>query len=131
MKLLRVIETGRFQRLGSTRTRSAGVRVLSATNADLEAMVASGRFREDLYYRLNVIEIHVPPLAERRDDIAPLTEHFLAARAVLSAEAHDALLAHAWPGNVRELKNVIERACLLASQGQINVSDLDLPARAG
>jgi len=113
-KLLRVLETGRFERLGSSRTREAHVRIVAATNADLKAMTRAGTFREDLYYRLNVIEVHLPPLAERRDDVLPLAEHFLAGRARLGDAARAALLAHAWPGNVRELKNAIERAALLA-----------------
>lgn len=128
VKLLRVLETGRFERLGSSRTRQVQVRVLSATNADLRAMVQAGSFREDLYYRLNVIEITLPGLAERPEDILPLAEHFLAGRALLSEAAREALLAHAWPGNVRELKNVIERAALLAPQGLIREQDLALPA---
>jgi len=134
VKLLRVLETGRFERLGSSRTREAKVRVLSATNADLRAMVRTGAFREDLYYRLNVIEIALPALAERPDDIVPLAEHFLAASnsgATLSDAARDALLAHAWPGNVRELKNVIARAALLARAGEpIAAELLNLPAPA-
>jgi DNA-binding NtrC family response regulator len=130
VKLLRVLETGRFERLGSSRTRQVQVRVLSATNADLRAMVQAGSFREDLYYRLNVIEITLPGLAERPEDILPLAEHFLAGRARLGEAAREALLAHAWPGNVRELKNVIERAALLAPQGLIGEQDLALPAAA-
>lgn len=131
VKLLRVLETGRFERLGSSRTLSSSARVISATNADLKAMVKDGRFREDLFYRLNVIEVALPALAERRDDILPLAEHFLAGRSVLDETARDALLAHAWPGNVRELKNVIERAALLAGQGAvITPAQLALPAAA-
>ncbi|MDC6170489.1 sigma-54-dependent transcriptional regulator [Paucibacter sp. XJ19-41] len=130
VKLLRVLETGRFERLGSSRTREVKVRVLSATNADLRAMVRAGSFREDLYYRLNVIEIALPALAERGDDILPLAEHFLAGRATLSDGARAALLAHAWPGNVRELKNVIERAALLAGGQTIGPELLALPAPA-
>ena len=103
------------------------VRVLSATNADLKAMVRAGTFREDLYYRLNVIEVRLPPLAERCDDILPLADHFLAGRALLGEPARDALRAHAWPGNVRELKNVIERAALLAGGQPITVDLLGLP----
>jgi len=128
VKLLRVLETGRFERLGSSRTTEVKVRVLSATNADLRAMVRAGSFREDLYYRLNVIEIALPALAERPDDILPLAEHFLAARASLSEGARAALLAHAWPGNVRELKNAIERAALLAGGQTISAELLALPA---
>ena len=127
MKLLRVLETGRFERLGSNRTREVKVRVLSATNADLAAMIRRGDFREDLYYRLNVIEVRLPPLAERREDIVPLAEHFLAGQARLSDAARRALEAHAWPGNVRELKNAITRASLLCRDGVVQVDDLGLP----
>jgi len=130
MKLLRVLDTGAFQRLGSNQTRRVKVRVLSATNADLKAMVRDGTFREDLYYRLNVIEVRLPPLAERGEDILPLAEHFLAGRAALTEPARDALRAHAWPGNVRELKNVIERAALLAGGRAIGVDELGLPEAA-
>lgn len=119
MKLLRVLETGQYERLGSGRTRRAKVRVLSATNADLKAMIKAGTFREDLYYRLNVIEVNLPPLAERSDDILPLAEHFLAGRAELGDAAREALLDYPWPGNVRELKNAIERAALLAGGGTV------------
>ncbi len=135
MKLLRVLETGQFERLGSTRTRSSRVRVISATNADLPAMVAAGAFREDLYYRLNVIELRLAPLAERRDDILPLAEHTLDSHARqtgqavrLSDAARAALLAHAWPGNVRELRNALARAALLCRDGVIQAADLALPA---
>src|SRR6201991_3473004 len=128
MKLLRVLETGQFERLGSGRTHKVKVRVISATNADLKAMIRAGTFREDLFYRLNVIEVNLPPLSERVDDILPLAEHFLDGRARLSEEARDALLAHDWPGNVRELKNAIERARLLANDGVVAVRDLNLPA---
>jgi DNA-binding NtrC family response regulator len=129
MKLLRVLETGQFERLGSTRTRQVRVRVVSATNADLRAMIADGRFREDLYYRLNVIELRVPPLAERRDDIMPLAEHFAAGQARFSADARRALLAHPWPGNVRELKNAVLRARLLCRDGLIEPADLGIDVR--
>ena len=128
VKLLRVLETGRFERLGSSRTQQVKVRVLSATNADLKAMVRAGSFREDLYYRLNVIEIALPPLAERRSDVLPLAQHFLAGRAMLGDVAREALLAHNWPGNVRELKNVIERAALLAGGAVVTPELLALPA---
>ena len=126
VKLLRVLESGRFERVGSTRTRHVRVRVISATNADLKTMVRDGRFREDLYYRLNVIEVALPPLAQRRDDVLPLAEFFLADRGTLTDAARDALLAHAWPGNVRELKNAIARAALLASDGVIGPLQLGL-----
>ncbi|RTL21685.1 MAG: sigma-54-dependent Fis family transcriptional regulator [Burkholderiales bacterium] len=126
VKLLRVLETGQFERLGSSKTRQTRVRVLSATNADLRAMVRAGSFREDLFYRLNLIELRLPPLAERRDDVLPLAEHFLAGRARLSDAAREALLAHRWPGNVRELKNAVERAALLCQQGEITPALLGL-----
>jgi DNA-binding NtrC family response regulator len=128
MKLLRVLETGRFERLGSNRERQVKVRVISATNADLDAMIRAGTFREDLYYRLNTIEIRVPPLTERVDDILPLARHFLAAGKRLTADAREALRRHGWPGNVRELKNALQRAALLASGADIGAADLALPA---
>ena len=131
VKLLRVLETGQFERLGSGRTRKVKVRVLSATNADLKGMIRAGTFREDLYYRLNVIDVNLPPLAERIDDILPLAEHFLAGRAQLNEAAREALLTYAWPGNVRELKNAIERAALLAGSGPITPELLNLPQQAG
>jgi len=130
MKLLRVLETGQFERLGSGRTRRAKVRVLSATNADLKAMIQAGTFREDLYYRLNVIEVNLPPLADRVDDILPLAEHFLGGRAELSDAAREALVNYPWPGNVRELKNAIERAALLSADGVITPEQLNLPQHA-
>jgi DNA-binding NtrC family response regulator len=130
MKLLRVLETGQFERLGSTRTRQVKVRVLSATNADLKTMIADGRFREDLYYRLNVIELAVPALARRRDDILPLAERFADGQARFSADARRALLAHGWPGNVRELKNAVLRARLLCRDGVIEPVDLGLAGAA-
>ncbi|MYN46520.1 response regulator [Pseudoduganella sp. FT93W] len=129
MKLLRVLETGRFERLGSNRERQVKVRVISATNADLPAMIRAGSFREDLFYRLNVIELRLPPLAARPADILPLARHFLGTPArPLHPSAQAALLAHSWPGNVRELKNVMARAALLASGDAIKVADLGLPA---
>ncbi|HTV21919.1 MAG TPA: sigma-54 dependent transcriptional regulator [Polyangiaceae bacterium] len=127
MKLLRVLETGRFERLGSNKERQVKVRVISATNADLGAMIRAGTFREDLYYRLNTIEIRVPPLAERVDDILPLASAFLAAGKRLSADGREALRHHAWPGNVRELKNALQRAALLATGPEITAADLALP----
>ena len=128
MKLLRVLETGRFERLGSNRERQVRVRVISATNADLPAMIRAGQFREDLYYRLNLIELRVPPLAARPDDILPLAEHFLAGAKPLSPAAREALLRHRWPGNVRELKNTLQRARLLGTGPDVTVADLGLPA---
>ncbi len=127
MKLLRVLEAGEFERLGSTRTRKVKVRVISATNADLPALIRAGKFREDLFYRLNTIEIALPPLAERPDDILPLAEHFLGDGVVLSEDVRDALLVHPWPGNVRELKNTMDRAKLLCGTHEITVAHLGLP----
>ena len=130
MKLLRVLETGQFERLGSGKTRHAKVRVLSATNADLKAMIRAGSFREDLYYRLNVIEVNLPPLSERNDDILPLAEFFLDGRGELGDAAREALLGYPWPGNVRELKNAIERAALLAGGNPVTPELLNLPQHA-
>ena len=130
MKLLRVLETGRFERLGSNRERQVKVRVISATNADLPAMIRDGQFREDLYYRLNTVELALPPLAERPGDILPLAERFLGDGKPLSSAAASALQRHAWPGNVRELRNVIQRAGLLAQGARIEVADLNLPRAA-
>ncbi|TAJ51500.1 MAG: sigma-54-dependent Fis family transcriptional regulator [Nevskiaceae bacterium] len=133
VKLLRVLQTGQFERLGSSQTRKVQVRVISATNADLRAAIKAGTFREDLYYRLNVIELHVPALASRRDDVLPLARAFLDGAHQFSAEAERALLAHPWPGNVRELQNSVKRACILAAGAEIQPSDLGLqrPAAAG
>jgi DNA-binding NtrC family response regulator len=130
MKLLRVLETGRFERLGSNKERQVKVRVVSATNADLAAMIRAGTFREDLYYRLNVIELRLPPLAERPGDIVPLAAHFLGPGKTLDASARAALLRHPWPGNVRELKNTMQRARLLSEGERIGAADLGLPAMA-
>jgi DNA-binding NtrC family response regulator len=135
MKLLRVLQTGEFQRLGSSVTRTADVRLVSATNADLRREIAAGRFREDLYFRLNVIELAVPALASRPEDILPLAEHFLSRHAVespptLSPDARAALERHDWPGNVRELDNRIQRAVLVQKGGVIGVGDLGLDDRA-
>ncbi len=126
-KLLRVIQTGEYQRLGSSKTRRANVRIVSATNADLRAEVRAGRFREDLYYRLNVIELAVPPLNDRPDDILPLAYHFIDDGVTLEGDAETALVNYSWPGNVRELENRIRRASLLARDKTITVADLDLP----
>ena len=135
-KLLRVLETGEFERVGSSRTRKADVRVLSATNADLHVEVAESRFRQDLLFRLNTVEIHIPPLRERMDDIKPLAEHFLAqyseryrrAIQLFTEEALAALRRHLWPGNVRELDHVVERAVLMSSGGVVTAFDLGLTA---
>ncbi|MES2886066.1 MAG: sigma-54 dependent transcriptional regulator [Pseudomonadota bacterium] len=126
VKLLRVLQTGQFERLGSTKTRQVTVRVISATNADLRAAIRAGTFREDLYYRLNVIELNVPPLVTRRDDVLPTARAFLDGAHSFSAEAERALLLHSWPGNVRELQNSVRRACLLAAGEQIQPADLGL-----
>src|SRR4249919_732501 len=128
VKLLLVLESGRFQRLGGNRERQVKVRVISATNADLPALIRNGQFREDLYYRLNAIKLQLPPLAERSDDILPLARHFLPTGKQLAADAERALLAHRWPGNVRELRNTIQRAALLAKTATLTAADLGLPA---
>lgn len=135
-RVLRVLNTGEYERVGSSRTRKVEVRVFSATNADLKAEVAAGRFREDLLYRLNTIEIRIPPLRERREDIPHLAAQFLHRYATqyrkavrgFRPEAMAALLAYAWPGNVRELDHTLERAVLLADEGEIRVADLSLGA---
>jgi DNA-binding NtrC family response regulator len=126
-KLLRVLQTGEYERLGSNTTRRANVRVVAATNLPLRDAMREGRFREDLYYRLSVIELSLPALAERRDDILPLARVFLQG-ARLTADAERALLNHSWPGNVRELRNVLQRAALLAGGLPINAAALNLPA---
>ena len=126
-KLLRVLQTGEFERLGSNTTRRTRVRVIAATNANLRSAIREGRFREDLFYRLNVIELEIPALAERREDIAALARHFLEPGFTLAQDAVDALTRHPWPGNVRELQNTIRRACLLSSDKTIAASALVLP----
>ncbi|HTP40045.1 MAG TPA: sigma-54 dependent transcriptional regulator [Steroidobacteraceae bacterium] len=130
VKLLRILESGRFSRLGANRELQVSVRVISATNADLPAMIRAGTFREDLYYRLNTIELAVPPLAERPGDVLPLAMHFVGSGKPLSAAAAAALQSYAWPGNVRELRNVIQRAELLATGARIEAADLKLPGSA-
>ncbi|HUO95435.1 MAG TPA: sigma-54 dependent transcriptional regulator [Steroidobacteraceae bacterium] len=125
-KLLRVLETGAFERLGSSTTRRVKVRLIFATNADLKAALRAGTFREDLYYRINVIELKVPPLAARPSDILPLARHFLAPGFALDASAERALVAHPWPGNVRELRNAVQRACLLAREPVLSAAALGL-----
>lgn len=135
-KLLRVLEGHRFERLGGHVPLRVDVRLIAATNRDLAAEVTAGRFRADLFYRLNVVEILVPPLRERGDDVLKLADHFVGyfaektARVVegLTPAAQAALVAHRWPGNVRELKNVIERAVVLGSDAWIDADDLSLPA---
>ncbi|HEX6751364.1 MAG TPA: sigma-54 dependent transcriptional regulator [Longimicrobium sp.] len=133
-KLLRVLQTGEFQRVGSSKTRRVDVRVLSATNLDISRAVSEGRFREDLLFRLNTVEIHLPPLRDRRDDIPPLARHFLARQAAryrkeiagFEPDAMQALLAYGWPGNIRELEHTVERAVLLATGPAIAAGDLAL-----
>lgn len=133
-KLLRVLEHGEFERLGSSTTRKADVRLISATNAAIDAEVAAGRFRQDLLFRLNTVEIELPPLRDRREDIPALANHFLALHAgryrktVISFEsaAIQALAEYSWPGNVRELDHAVERAVLMTQAGQIRLSDLAL-----
>jgi len=133
-KLLRVLQTGEYERLGSSTTRKASVRLISATNLDLPRAIAAGQFREDLFFRLNVIEIYVPPLADRPDDVLPLAEHFLTGYAAkegkagmrLGEEAKGALLNHDWPGNVRELQNRVQRAVLVEAGEVATAGDLGL-----
>ena len=135
-KLLRVLETGELERVGSSTTRTVDVRMLSATNADLRAEAAAGRFREDLFFRLNTVEIHLPALRDRREDIPTLAAHFLVRYATryrrqlsgFHPAALQALLTYAWPGNVRELDHTIERAVLMARSTQVEVADLGLHA---
>lgn len=132
-KLLRVLEDGEFERLGASRTQRVDVRVIAATNADLDAEVAAGRFREDLLYRLGVFPLRVPDLRERRDDILPLARHYLAGASrryrreapALESSVERALLDYAWPGNVRELAHAMERAALLGGS-RVDVADLRL-----
>ena len=138
-RLLRALQSGEFERVGSSRTRKVDVRLVSATNADLRAEAAAGRFREDLLFRLDTVEIHLPPLRDRREDLPALAAHFLALHARryrrrvegLDEGALQALLAHPWPGNVRELDHAIERAVLMAREATLRAEDLGLrPAAA-
>ncbi|MFT4247287.1 MAG: sigma-54 dependent transcriptional regulator [Pseudomonas sp.] len=133
-KLLRTLESGEFERVGASRTQRVDVRVVAATNADLAAEVATGRFRQDLLYRLNTFVARVPPLRERAEDILPLARHYLAQAGqryrrdglALAADAEAALRAYPWPGNVRELAHVMERAALLVRASQVGAEDLRL-----
>jgi DNA-binding NtrC family response regulator len=133
-KLLRVIETGEFERVGSSKTLHANVRIISATNASLHEELAAGRFRQDLLFRLNTIEIALPPLRDRREDIVPLANHFLRQHAQryrkqiggFDEMVRERLLQHEFPGNVRELDHVIERAVLMTRGPQIKAADLGL-----
>jgi DNA-binding NtrC family response regulator len=134
VKLLRVLQEREFERLGGTRTIKVDVRLVAATNRDLRAALEEGTFREDLYYRLNVVPIDIPPLREHKEDIPDLVNLFLALFAKdsgrplggISTEAMNALLSHYWPGNVRELQNVIERACALATNSRLEIGDIHL-----
>jgi DNA-binding NtrC family response regulator len=138
--VLRALQHHEFERVGGTRTVRVDVRVIAATNRDLAGEVTAGRFRQDLWYRLNVVSVTMPPLRERREDIPSLAAHFAAkyarGRSVdLSADAVSALTAHDWPGNVRELENAIERAVVLGSADRITADDLpeifaELPAES-
>ncbi len=139
-KLLRVLETGELQRVGSSETRQVDVRVISATNAKLDQAVRDGAFREDLLYRLNTVEIRIPPLRDRQQDILPLARHFLERETQryqrpglrFSAEASASLKKHPWPGNVRELEHAVERAVLMTETDEIRTGDLGLrPSRTG
>lgn len=139
-KLLRVLETGELERVGSSRTQSVDVRILSATNANLHAECAEGRFREDLLFRLNTVEICLPPLRDRREDIPALAAHFLSrhanryrrAIAGIETSALQVMMQYNWPGNVRELDHTIERAVLMARGERIDIGDLALhPQRSG
>jgi len=133
-KLLRVLQTGELERVGSSRTRQVDVRIVSATNADLNAEVSAGRFRADLQFRLNTIEVHLPPLRDRREDIPLLASHFLGRHAQryrkqlasFDPAAMQALLDHPWPGNIRELDHAIERAVLMAQGDTVKAADLGL-----
>jgi len=126
-KLLRVLQTGEYERLGSNTTRRTRARVIAATNSSLPQLIRDGKFREDLFYRLNVIELEVPPLAARPEDILPLAQHFLEPGFTLSADALRALARYSWPGNVRELRNAIHRACLLSVDNVVTAKSLALP----
>lgn len=136
-KLLRVLESGEFEPIGSSKTFRVDVRVLSATNADLSAEIAKGNFRQDLLYRLNTVEIHVPPLRDRQEDIIPLAMYFLNRYVTkyrnsitnFDPEAMEALCAYQWPGNVRELDHAIERAVLMAQDQVIHIHELGLTAK--
>jgi len=133
-KLLRVLETGELERVGSSRTRKVDVRILSATNADLNEEISSGRFRQDLLFRLNTIEIHLPPLRDRREDIPALAVHFLRIYAQryrknmsgFDSAAMQVLHDHPWPGNVRELDHAVERSVLMARKNTVGSGDLGL-----
>jgi two-component system, NtrC family, response regulator AtoC len=137
-KLLRVLQEREFEPLGAERSEKVDLRVIAATNRDLRQMVADGKFQEDLFYRLNVIPVVVPPLRQRREDIPLLVERFVELLAIemkrridgVSSDAMAALMAHDWPGNVRELRNVLERGAVVAPGAVIQLTDLGLPSKA-
>jgi two-component system response regulator AtoC len=135
VKLLRVLQERRFERLGGTRSIDVDVRVVAATNRDLQQLIADGSFREDLFYRLNVVPITLPPLRQRQGDIPRLVAHFLdkheAGDKTITNEAMEALAAYPWPGNIRELENTIERIVILAPEDQIGLDELPFEVRAG
>ncbi|NQZ23209.1 MAG: sigma-54-dependent Fis family transcriptional regulator [Colwellia sp.] len=126
VKLLRVLQTGEFERLGSHVTKKVNVRVISATNSNLLEDINTGKFREDLYYRLNVIQLDIPALKYRVDDIIPLTKYFLKTKVNLPLEVEQALTSHPWPGNVRELENACQRAVLLSQSTELSAADFGL-----
>ena len=136
-KLLRVLQTGEVQRVGSSQVRFVNVRIIAATNADLHQAIATGQFREDLFYRINTVEIHLPPLRDRREDVDPLAAHFLARYALryrkplegFEPEAHKTMRAYPWPGNVRELAHAVERAVLMADPAAKRIQAADLALR--
>jgi len=130
VKLLRVLQTGEFEKLGSVKTQKTQVRIISATNSDLTGDIANGDFREDLFYRLNVIEISVPPLSERGDDALALASHFLPDREI-SLTGQKALMQYSWPGNVRELENVCRRVSILHPTGPLDADAFGLPSVNG
>ncbi|KGK01188.1 sigma-54-dependent transcriptional regulator [Thalassotalea sp. ND16A] len=131
MKLLRVLQTGEFERLGSNQTIKVDVRVLSATNSNLNDAIKQGTFREDLFYRLNVIELHLPPLNARKADIIPLARHFITSEYSLTEDAQQFLLSCAWPGNVRELENACKRAMIFATDQCITRDDFQSLQQSG
>ncbi|HHJ98923.1 MAG TPA: sigma-54-dependent Fis family transcriptional regulator [Actinobacteria bacterium] len=135
VKLLRVLQERTFERLGGTRSIEVDVRVVAATNRDLQQLIAEGSFREDLFYRLNVVPLTIPPLRKRQADIPPLVAHFLekfgAGERTISPQAMEALVAYQWPGNVRELENTIERVTILSHSDVIEAEDLPAEVRAG
>ena len=132
VKLLRVLQEREFERLGSNKTMHTDVRVIAATNVDLRAALEQGTFREDLYYRLNVVPINIPPLRERKDDIPYLVQHFATKyEAEISEGALERLMSYYWPGNVRELENVVERSALLAQGPRVEAEDIKIDTGAG